>query len=658
MSTSIKISANTSEVKKSLLDLSRDVKAIGKSKVSIFSESDRKFVKEELNRELGLMKTKLADNRAEIAKMVAEQHKLEKGSKEELEIRKKIIESYRTQAKLANQANVVQKQSKAMGGFGGMGGEGGGGISGIAGILGKVGTLAAGAVLGAGALALLKGIQAANQFTAGASNRVRARGLGNESMNVGGHEELANAGLTEQSFISRQNMLTARLGRAGGSRESVMQQAKFERSFGLEEGQMANTSLALRASMGGKGADQTQMKLQASIFAAGIEDAIGPYLDATTELLADINKNGLTNTDEMINMMSQLVKSGERTPEQLAESFKNLDSAVKGASGEQSAFLQTAFARGGIGGGTIGATKLAMSSGGVFGLSEEELQKRGYNADLIKNMKGAGFTKGLGGRSSAILNQFKSSAGLGAGKNIGDVTDINTMTGLSQMSNSVFGTQGMEGFDTLQMLEKVQNKQMTQKDFEAKVKEMREGKDPQVERLNKINASLEGQTDILTNIDTNLSEALGKTAVKARNAVKIGENTLTEGAGKTAADIDQSTGIGDSAMRGMKTVRDYTVGGKWGSDLYDWLHPTQTGKGEDYMKQYSQGIPDFSKKGNMPSTGGAPADSNSHEALAKAVETGVAKGMQASKAPVVQTNNSVNVRVQQPDGRVSNKTHK
>jgi hypothetical protein len=647
VSASLRISANTSEVKKSLLDLSRDVKSLGKTKISIFSESDRKFVKEELNKELSVMKTKLVENRTEIGKMVVEQTKLEKGSKEELEHRKKIIDAYRTQTKLASQANQIEKQSKSMGGFGGIGGASA--TSGLPGMLAKVGSLLGGAAVAIGALALMKGMQASSQFAEGAGNRVRLRGLGMQSMNVGSPRELAEAGMTEQDFIRRQTSAVSRLGRAGGSTQSIMQQAKFERSFGLEEGSMMNVSGALRGQMGGKGADQAQMKLQASVFASGIEEAIGPYLESATELLSEINKNGLTNTDEMINVMSQLVKDGKQTPEQIAESFKSLDSAVKNASGESNAFLQTAFARGGIGGGKIGATRLAMSSGGVFGLNEDELAKRGYNPDLIQNMKGAGFTQGLQNRSGSILNQFKQSAGMGKGQKIGDVTDLNTMVGLSQMSNSVLGTQGMEGFDTLRMMEQVQNKQMTQKQFDQKVKDMREGKDPQIERLNKINASLEGQTEILRTINTNLMENLGKTAVKAGNVVVDADNVLTGGIGEVAKAVDNpDTQI--SAMKGIKKLNRSFLKSRVGED--------PGGDFDEFMQD--QEDQKMLKQGNMPTseTDKAVPSTNNPEDLAKAVETGMTKALQAQKTPVIQNNNKTNVRVQSSDGYVSDKTHK
>ncbi len=645
MSSSLKISANTSEVKKSLLDLGRDVKNLGKTKVSIFSADDRKFIKGELKQELSLMKAKLGENRIEIAKLVREQTKLEKGTKNELEQRKKILAAYQQQTKLAAQMDKIQKHQKDVGKFGG--GAGGGG--GVMGMLGKFAGMAGAGALAIGGLALVRGYQASNQYAQGSSNRVRLRGLGVNSTGAGA-EDLANAGMTEQDMIKRQIASVSRLGRAGGSEQSIMQQAKFERAYGLEDGAMSNVSGSLRATMGGKGADTTQAKLQASIMASGIEDAIGPYLESVTGLLEDINKNGITNTDELTRTFAELAKDGKRTPEQIAEAFGGIDRAVKGASGEANAFLQTAFARSGIGGGTVGATRLAMSSGGIFGLNEDELANKGYNPDLIKNMKGAGFMSGMGGRTGGILNQFKKSAGIG-GQNIGDVKDVNTMTGLSTMANGVLGTEGMQGFDALQMMEKVQNKQMSQKQFDDKMKEMREKKDPATERLSKINDTLEGQTEILRNINTNLMEGLGKTTAKAGNIAVEGDNALVQGTGNVAGAID-STGILDAGMSGAKSARGGMTGGGIGSGLYNLFHGSPE---EENARIFREAEGRVSKRGNMPSSGGGSAAAPD---LADSIAKGMTKAMEGQKAATIQNSNKVQVRIQNGDGTVTNKTHR
>src|SRR6185436_4572430 len=126
MSNKLKISADTSEAKKSILDLGRSFKDIKASKLSIFSEDERKFLKTEFKKELGLIKNRIKENAIEIRKMVDEQQKLVEGSKEELEQRKKILDAYKIQAKLSKEMGQVQGAMK-----GGGAGDGGG-VEGIA----------------------------------------------------------------------------------------------------------------------------------------------------------------------------------------------------------------------------------------------------------------------------------------------------------------------------------------------------------------------------------------------------------------------------------------------------------------------------------------------------------------------------------------------
>lgn len=565
MGSQLKISADTSEVKKSILDLSRNLKNIGSTKVAVFTESDKKFLKTELKKELGLMKSRLKENREEIKKMVEDQKKLVSGSREELEARKKILEAYKIQNKLAKEAGEIQKISKD-----GIKGGGGGGLGDkLMNMLGSIPKLLGGAALAVGGFGIMKGIQASDQYVGGASNRVKLKGLGNNQDNFGSSGQMARAGVTEQDLIRRTIETTAVLGRAGTSSDNELKKASFERAYGLNAGAMSNVSTSLRGSFGGQGANEAQSKLQATILASGIEDAIGPYLETMTSLLGSINENGTTNTADLMNVMAQMTKDGGRTPEQMAKQFGTINSAIQGATGESSAFLQTAFSKAGIGGGTIGGTKYAMESGGLFGLNRDELSKRGYNSDLLNNMGQGGMFQGIGGRSDAIMNQFKSSAGMKPGQSISGITDMNQMVGMNNLSNSVFGTKGNQGFDALMMLEKVQNKQMSPKEFDEKVKKMQESKDPVAERLDTINKTLAGQTDILGNINTNLMESLGKNTVGVRNELKGLENSGIEGTNNVAGAVNGTgivQGVGGSINSGAKDL----VSGGVGSNLYDW----------------------------------------------------------------------------------------
>src|SRR6266481_1860901 len=229
MSNQLKISADTSEAKKSILDLGKSMKDIKGSKVAIFSQEDKRFLKTELKRELALMKTKLNENKMAIAQMVNEQSKLVAGTKEELEMRKKIVDAYKVQSKLGKELGEVQKAKRDLP-------SGGGGVlSSLTGMLSKIPGLA---VLATAALAISKTIQATGQYTAGAANRIKLKGLGVTEDRFGSAEGLARAGLTEQDMIQRRIESTKILGRNGATNEGEMRKAGFEKAFGLEGGTM------------------------------------------------------------------------------------------------------------------------------------------------------------------------------------------------------------------------------------------------------------------------------------------------------------------------------------------------------------------------------------------------------------------------------------
>lgn len=586
MSSQLKISADTSEVKKSILDIGKTIKDLKGSKVQVFSSEDKKFLKSEFKKEIAIMKQRLKENTAEIKRATEEQKKMVEGSKEELEMRKKILEAYKTQAKLARDLGKNQKGMKEVD-------TNGGGMMGkLMGFARMIPGIAAIATIG---YAVTKGMAANDQYVAGAGNRNRLKGLGVGEDSFGGAKDLARVGLTEQDMIQRRIDATSVLGREGTSNEAEMRKAGFERAFGLEGGTMTGIAGQLRGRMGGAGANDAQMKLQASVFASGLEDAIGPYLESAVSLLTQINENGTTQTTEMINMLAALTKDGGRTPEQLAKMFGGIDSGVRGASGESSAFLQQAYARAGIGGGTIGGTKFAMSSGGIMGQDRGALEKRGYNKDLLDNMEKNGMFSGLGKRSGAIMDMMRSSGGLRAGESISDVKDTDRMVGMNNLANSVFGTKGDQGFDALMMLEKVQNKQMSQKTFDQKLKEMQEGSDPSVQRLDKINNTLSGQTEILRSINTNMMEALGKEAVQAGNVAVQADNQGIEGIKNVAGAIN-STGVTAGAGKAVEGTGNFINGGKMGEWLYDNSGSARMQKRRMDYTTSEKGIIDFAKK--------------------------------------------------------------
>lgn len=533
MANQIKIDADISKVRKSLLDISREVKNLGgKSKVSLFDDKDKKFLKQEMKVELQRLKSQFKENRDELVKLVNEQKHLKKGTEEELKNRKAILKTYQ------DQSNVVRSMSRIQGGAPG----GGGG--GVMATMGRFAPLAIGAAaVGYGLNRASIGVGAYRNSVAG---RASLAGLGVNGANFGGAGELGSLGLAEGDLIDRMMMANRTLGRGGGSLSSMKQQAAFERAMGLEGGSLLDVSTSLRSGFGGRGADQAQAKIQASILAAGIEDALAPYLEATTSVLSDINEQGMRSTDDIIKIMARSTANGSRTPEQIANMIRTIDASIKGATGERGAFIQDAFARNGIGGGTVGGVMMAME-GGVSGFSETSLRERRFNSKLIANMRKS---KMLGGstqdRLNAIMGQIKSMTGVGS---ISDITDTDQMGMISRLANNVLGTQGLGGFDALQLTEKLNRNAIDKDTFDKRFKAISEGtKDPVSERLEMVNSTLGGHTQRLQIIAENTSMMVGKATVGGANmilqgqtaadaAIANGANAVTgAGSGSTLAD--------------------------------------------------------------------------------------------------------------------------
>jgi hypothetical protein len=658
MSSSLKISADTSEVKKSILDLGKQLQGLNKgSKFQVFSNDDKKFIKSELNKEMALMKQKLQQNRAEIGKLVEAQDGLVSGSKEELENRKKILDAYKTQAKLAKQLGKTQSMGKSGGdldkGAGGL-------LNGLMNFAKMIPGLAAAATIG---YAVTKGMAANDQYVKGAPNRNKLKGLGVDEDSFGSADQLGRVGLSEQDMIQRRVDATSQLGRSGTSNETEMKKAGFERAYGLEGGTMTGIATQMRGQKGGEGATDAQMKLQASVMAAGIEDAIGPYLESAVQLLTSINENGTANTDEITALMAQLTKDGHRTPEQLSKTFGDINNGVKGASGESSAFLQQAFARAGIGGGTIGGTKYSMSSGGIMGMDRGALEKRGYNKDLLDNMDTSGMFSGAGKRTGAILDMMKQSGGMKPGDKISGIKDTDKMVGMGNLANNVLGTKGDQGFDALMLMEKVQNKEMTKKQFDEKMKKMQDSNDPAAVRLDKINNTLSGQTEILRTINTNLMESLGKEAVVAGNAITKTDNEGIQGVTNVAGAVN-STGVVEGAGNKAQGMGKWVNGGAMGNGAYNAMDKVKGWFGNSDQDKMNAATSDdavvaLAKKKRDNGTGFKGMSDEDIENKVRASLASQAKDIGKAIGENVRIDGpTVNTRVQLPDGKVTERTSK
>lgn len=659
----IKINADTSPIKKSLMELSSSIKDLsGNNKISLFSTEERRFLKSELNQGISLMKDKITQNKQEVQKLVSEMKKLPKGSERELELRNKINDAYKDQIRLVKDQQRLQEARQSIspmrGPAPGRGGTGGGGMMGsLMGLLRNPLAIVVGLLtLGTGMLS-----RGTKNYRAGINDRIRLQGLGitEGEMDAASGEDLARAGMTRNEYIRRRMERTSRLGRGAASERDILQSARFERAMGLESGAMDNLAGGLRAQFGGGGANEAQMKIQASILASGMEDALAPYLESMTSLLANINENGITQTDELINVMASMAQAGARTPEQLAKAFQGIDQAMRGSSGEQNAFFQLAMKRAGIGGGLIGSTQLAVAGEGLFGANEDEIRKRGASEAQIEQLRREGAFKGVRERGRGILDTLLTRSGAKAGTELGDVTGVQFNV-MQQLANEMFRTKGRQGWQVAQVVEQAQTGAITEEDARKKLEEIRT-QDPQSEALNKINTSVSGTTQTLDKLNDTLKTDLGKNLVNMENAItKLSNSVLELSKSVTNASNMEETGgelVGGAGGAVTGGAAGFMVGGPLGAVIGAILVGIAGAFGGSYLN----------KDGNLTADKGAKSMiddlADSIDDLADSISDGMIitweKMTSRQKAPVVKNINNIktNVRVQSSDGSVKDSTY-
>lgn len=375
----IKITGDTSEIKKSLMDLSKDVKEIGKSKVAIFDKEQRDFLTKEAHNHMSKLQSEIKANQKEIALNVKLQNKQGRSLKEQVRTRERLTKLLQQQVKLQKESHQLgQAQTQIAGATQGAGG--GGimgklkGLGGKGGMLGRLG-LGAGALrmlgplglaAGAGMFAYGRGKQAVNTFSGGVQDRIALRGRGVGDMNLEDPERAARAGMSAQDV--RKGRLTAMdvFGRGGATQSAVLQRAEVERNFGIEQGTMTGIGGQLRGQMGGEGANKAVMTIQASLIASGITDEIGPYLETTAQMLSSLNENGFTFNDSALAVLNNLAANGVAS-ERGGRMIMGVDQAIRKSTGEQNAVFQQIFKGAGIGGQSVGGIQAAIRSGGLFG---------------------------------------------------------------------------------------------------------------------------------------------------------------------------------------------------------------------------------------------------------------------------------------------------
>jgi hypothetical protein len=504
MARSIKITADTAQLKKSITDFSKTIeKSLGKSKIDLFTQADS-------------LKKKLDGIKESTTKHMKALEGVVKGSREELVLRNKILKASQEvldtekqrqevmattnamqQSAFSRQFSKMSGLSSMMKGLKGIGGEGGG-------MMGMAGGLAGTAAIAALAYGGSRVMAGRNTWKEGVADRLSLMGRGETNLEPQNPKAMANAGLDAQSMRAQRMQAMDVFGREGATEKSVVQRAGFERAFGVDQGTMTGIGAGLRPSMGGAQANATVMKLQASLIASGIKDAIGPYLETTASMLTELNEKGFTMDDSVLALFNQMTKTGmgEGRIKQLS---MGVDQSIRGSTGESNAFYQSAFNKAGIGGGTIGGAQAAMRMGGLFGADLDKYKgMSGSDKKMFQSM-GIGGPNSMQKVSGAILGQmdqiFKGQKGsqnrlsrlryimsTGMAKDEGQASEVE---GLLKRAKSATPAEQQK---IMKQLNNIQD----------------ENKDPSLSELKKINSSTAGIYDVLQKTSKTQLDQLGE----------------------------------------------------------------------------------------------------------------------------------------------------
>lgn len=521
----IKIGADIAEVKKSILEIGRHAKDLNKNKISLMTKEDREFLKTGAKQAIEGINSVINEQTKLYKKAVDERSKLVKGSEEEKKKQLEIVKILRERTNLERQIRDLQKVQSDIAPS--MGDKTKGLLSKIPGVGKIMGALtkhpllaAAGAATAIGGFAVSRGIEGFNTWQGGTQDRIKLRGLGIRQP-LQDQQRAADLGMSSLAFRSAQIQSANTFGRANSTEKDVLGRAAFERNYGLDAGTLTNSGASLQSTMGSQGANESIMKLQASIMAAGLDDAIGPYLDQAVTLLASINENGQLNTTEIASLLAGFTKQGD-IPQQVVKAFSTMQSAVTGSQGDANAFFQNAFARRGIGNGTIGGTQAAIESGGLFGVDPNSITGLGAGKNKILNSLNSLGITGEGtdaqNRAQGIIAQLKDTMGIRQDQRIEDADPQSLLTGGRMAKNLGLGRTALEGIQAMTRLQDVASGKMTSKEFNKEMERMQMS--PELKNLEDIKKSAEGQWTALEAMHETIKDQLGNQLVPIATVIK------------------------------------------------------------------------------------------------------------------------------------------
>lgn len=526
----LKISADTKKLEKSLTDLSKFAKReLGSSNIQLFSKETNKLLKGEAKTALTDIKKVSINIKLEIDKQLSVIKETTKGTKEQRKEVEKLLKLHEDLLDVKKaEFNLSKISTKGMQTSGrGLGPKG----------------LIAGGLLSAALFGMARGRAGLQQFQSEIPTRLALRGRGVRDFNLSPVQRklAAQAGMSRGEVERQRFGAIEAFGRGGAGTNQVIQRGLFEKGAGLKTGALTEIGAQLRQQIGGAEANQVVMKLQASLIASGIDDAIGPYLSTAANMLTSINESGIANQAEVLQTLSLLSKDTKKAPEIISKHLIGIDSAIKQSSDERNAFLQVAFAKAGIGGQTIGGTQAAIS-GGLFGSG---VLKR-LDLETQKQFRAMGLGASPQKRAKAILEEMQS-VNMKFGPGATGQQKLQT----GRFMTKQFGAQGaIHGVEMAQLMKRIAE---GDKKAEAALKKLTQS--PQEQNLADIRKSTEGQWNETQQLHKTIKSELGEKLIPVSTAMNLALSRIDEGIGMMAPAV---TGIANFLMNMLGVIAPLT----------------------------------------------------------------------------------------------------
>lgn len=380
---SIKIGADFSDVKKGLNDLLKNIKDLNKIEaIKIFDKDTVTLLRTTATRELSSINKQLEQIRKESDKIKESLRWENKADADKLRLQKEFLNSKKEEVRLTKEAARMRELTGRLSSIGApMEAAGGGGGAGLE---GKLETAEAAAGVKGGPMGMaLSALTIAAQRLAGAAigyttgrirqgyegymggldERVALRYRGVQEYTGTEDRGLSALGYSPAEIRQMKLQGTSAFGVGATNRGAVGQLGMFSRLTGTNMNENLGMVEGLRGAVGISQVQKTLIKLQASAMGEEEKKNLVPWLKTASNTLVQLNQDGFSLDNDALSALDTIMGKSVLSPEKASALFMGMNSAIKGATGERSAFMQAGLATAGIGGGTLGGTLLAQSVG-------------------------------------------------------------------------------------------------------------------------------------------------------------------------------------------------------------------------------------------------------------------------------------------------------